>query len=735
MRQVVQNLKTGNLAVEDVPRPVLREPGILVRTQVSLISAGTERAAMKLAQSSLVGKARQRPDLVQRVLTKLQRDGFWATLQTVRQQLDRETPLGYSLCGEVIEVGRRASEFQVGQRVACAGAGYANHAEINYVPRLLAAPVAAGVSAEAAAYATVGAIALQGIRNADVRVGEVVVVLGLGLLGQLAVQLLRASGCRVVGLDLSPSRVRLAAEHGAEPALVIGQDDVEAAVLDCSRGRGADAVLITAATTSNDPVEMAPRLARDRGRVVMVGVTGMQIPRNAYYEKELSLIVSRSYGPGRYDPQYEEQGYDYPPGHVRWTENRNLEAFLDLVASGNVRPEVCTTHRFDIQDAGKAFEMVLKNEEPYLGVVLNYPSDNTETVDRGRIVLRTGGTPATATIGVSFIGAGGFARSVLLPIISKCNNVELRGVVTSSGLTARSAGKKFGFAYCASSENEVYSDDATHAVFIATRHARHADMVAKALAAGKAVFVEKPLAVSMEQMRALLKVLRDRESPLMVGFNRRFSPLAMALKEHLSGHGPMMMQYRCNAGPLPAEHWLADPAEGGRIVGEACHFVDLFQFLTDHRPVRVYATSLAEHADDMALSIDYEDGSIGQLIYTSQGPPTYSKERLEVMAGGRVGVIDDFRTLQWQTPSTGLRKRKLGRADKGHRDELVRFFDAIEHGKEMPIPVESLVDTTLVTLGALRSAGTGRPVAIDELMAELAAPPDGLAPTEEPPEV
>ncbi len=735
MRQVVQNLKTGNLAVEDVPRPVLREPGILVRTQVSLISAGTERAAMKLAQSSLVGKARQRPDLVQRVLTKLQRDGFWATLQTVRQQLDRETPLGYSLCGEVIEVGRRASEFQVGQRVACAGAGYANHAEINYVPRLLAAPVAAGVSAEAAAYATVGAIALQGIRNADVRVGEVVVVLGLGLLGQLAVQLLRASGCRVVGLDLSPSRVRLAAEHGAEPALVIGQDDVEAAVLDCSRGRGADAVLITAATTSNDPVEMAPRLARDRGRVVMVGVTGMQIPRNAYYEKELSLIVSRSYGPGRYDPQYEEQGYDYPPGHVRWTENRNLEAFLDLVASGNVRPEVCTTHRFDIQDAGKAFEMVLKNEEPYLGVVLNYPSDNTETVDRSRIVLRTGGTPATATIGVSFIGAGGFARSVLLPIISKCNNVELRGVVTSSGLTARSAGKKFGFAYCASSESEVYSDDATHAVFIATRHARHADMVAKALAAGKAVFVEKPLAVSMEQMRALLKVLRDRESPLMVGFNRRFSPLAMALKEHLSGHGPMMMQYRCNAGPLPAEHWLADPAEGGRIVGEACHFVDLFQFLTDHRPVRVYATSLAEHADDMALSIDYEDGSVGQLIYTSQGPPTYSKERLEVMAGGRVGVIDDFRTLQWQTPSTGLRKRKLGRADKGHRDELVRFFDAIEHGKEMPIPVESLVDTTLVTLGALRSAGTGRPVAIDELMAELAAPPDGLAPTEEPPEV
>jgi len=724
LKQVVQNLKSGKLAVQDVPPPILREPGILVRSRASLISAGTERAAMKLAHSSLVGKARQRPDLVQRVLTKLKRDGFWATLETVRQQLDRESALGYSVCGEVVQVGARAREFQVGQRVACAGAGYANHAEINYVPRLLASRVAANVDAEAAAYATVGAIALQGIRNADVRVGETVVVLGLGLLGQLAVQMLRASGCRVIGMDLSRQRVELAAEHGADPALLIGQDSVDDAVMDCTRNRGADAILITAATSSNEPVEMAARLARDRGRVVMVGVTGMQIPRNAYYEKELSLVVSRSYGPGRYDPQYEEQGYDYPAGHVRWTENRNLEAFLDLVASGQVKPEVCTTHRFAIAEAEAAFEMVLKNEEPYLGVVLTYPEAKhlPEGEASRRIVLRTPQTSPKNRIGVSFLGAGGFARSVLLPQIVKLPDVELRGVVTSSGLTARSTGTKFGFAFCASSEAEIYADDATQVVVVATQHSRHAEMVVRAVEAGKAVFVEKPLAVNMDQLRRVREAINRNPQPWIVGFNRRFSPLAEPMKSHLGGHGPLAIQYRCNAGPLPADHWLSDPSEGGRIIGEACHFIDFFAYLTDSSPLGVHATSLAgAGTDDAALTINYADGSTAQLIYTSAGPPSYSKERVEAFAGGRVSVIEDFRLLQWQTSGGGLKRRKLGRADKGHRDELMRFFAAQRDGSPMPIKPDSIFETTLVTFAALDSLGSGQPVAIADLKAQLVA--------------
>jgi len=721
LRQVVQNLKSGDLRVEDVPAPRCDDPGILVQTEASLISAGTERAAMKLAQSSLIGKARQRPDLVERVLNKLQRDGFWATLQTVRQQLDRTSPLGYSACGEVVEVGKRATEFQVGQRVACAGAGHANHAELNYVPRLLAAHVPNHVSAEQAAYSTVGAIALQGIRNADVRVGETVLVMGLGLLGQLAVQILRASGCRVVAMDLSPARTELAGENGAERPLVIGQDDVEAGVMDFSRGRGADAILITAATSSNEPIETAPRLARDRARVVMVGVTGMHVPRNAYYEKELSLIVSRSYGPGRYDAQYEDQGFDYPPGHVRWTEQRNIEAFVDLIAMGQVRPEVCTTHRFEISEAEKAFELVLKNEEPHLGVVLTYPRPESEgpIATSERIVLRDARLKPVSSVGVSFIGAGSFARSVLLPELAKLPNVELRGVVTSSGLTARSAGDKFGFAFCASNPDEIYADEQTQVVFVTTRHSQHARLIAEAMSHGKTVFTEKPLAVTIDQLRLVQSALQQHDCPLMVGFNRRFAPLSKVLKEEVQLRSPMMIQYRCNAGPLPADHWLADPDEGGRIIGEACHFIDLCAYLIDAPPTRVFATRLDTGADDAMLTIDYANGSVAQINYASCGPSTYSKERVEIFAGGSVGVIEDFRRAQWQHSRGRTQSRKLSTPNKGHGDQLRHFIEAVGKGETMPIPVASLMETTLVTLAAVRSMGSGQPVQLDDLQQEL----------------
>jgi predicted dehydrogenase/threonine dehydrogenase-like Zn-dependent dehydrogenase len=727
VKQVIQNLNSGGLLVTDVPAPAVREEGILVRTHVSLISAGTERMMLKLAGKGLLGKARERPDLVKKVFDKFRRDGFFATFQAVRQQLDREVPVGYSVTGEVVAVGEKVQTFSVGQKVACAGAGYANHAEVNYVPHLLAAAVPASVSDEAAAYATVGAIALQGVRNADVRVGETVAVIGLGLLGQLAVQILRASGCRVIGLDLSEQRVQLAARHGAELALVARDGDIEKRASAFSRGHGADAVLITAATSSNAPVQLAARLARDRARIVMVGVTGMQIPRKPYYEKELTFIVSRSYGPGRYDRQYEEHGSDYPIGYVRWTENRNLEAFLDLVAARGVRPEVCTTHRFPIAEAEAAFELILTNREPYLGVVLTYPSEaDGSTAETNKILLRP---PADRkpidNVGVSFVGAGSFARSVHLPNLAKLAAVklpavELRGIVDGSGIAARSAGRKFGFAFCASDETEILGDPETDVIFIATPHSQHAQGVCRALEAGKSVFVEKPLAISLDQLRQICETLQSHPGHLMVGFNRRFAPLAAELKRFVSGRGPLAITYRCNAGPVAADHWISDPAEGGRIIGEACHFFDFFAYLTDASPETVFAAAPSScSADDALITVTYADGSVCHLLYTAQGPGSFGKERVEVFAGGRVGVLEDFRRLELRGDDGRCRRQKRLRADKGHAAELGAFTDAVRTGGDLPIGIESLFDTTLTSLAAVNSARQHKPIRLSECAPSL----------------
>ncbi len=673
---------------------------------------------LKLAKKSLLGKAKERPDLVKKVLDKVRRDGLLATLETVRQQLDRDVAIGYSLCGRVEDVGAQANEFSIDERVACAGAGYANHAEMNYVPRLLTARVPEGVSNEAAAYTTVGAIALQGIRNADVRLGETVAVIGLGLLGQLSVQILRASGCRVIGIDVSKERAELAARLGADPALT-PQDPVEERVAAATWGRGVDAILITAATASNAPIELAARLARDRARVVMVGVTGMEIPRKPYFEKELTFLVSRSYGPGRYDPQYEERGHDYPAGYVRWTEQRNLEAFLDLIAAGTVQPELLTTHRFAIGDAEQAFELILTGREPYLGVVLTYPQPAEKSPEPIRIPLPVTRRPSsTGKVRVSFLGAGSFAQSVLLPNLAKLPQVEFRGVATASGLSARSAGKKFGFAYCTSSTDEILGDDQTDLVFIATRHSQHADLVCRALAAGKAVFVEKPLAISLEQLVQIREMLARKNPGLMVGFNRRFAPLAARLKTHLAGRGPLTVHYRCNAGKLPPEHWLSDPAEGGRIIGEACHFFDFFAYLTDARPTTVFAASPGPGAnhDDAQVLVRYDDGSVCHLNYTTSGPTSYSKERIEAFAGGNVGALEDFRTLYLESANGKRQRQRLFRPDKGHLEEMSGLIEAMRLGSEMPVQPASLLLTTLTSFAAVESTSRPRPVTISDLL-------------------
>lgn len=702
MKQLIQSLRDGKLELIDVPPPVLRAEGILVRTHRSLISAGTERMLAQLARKSLVGKARERPDLVKKVWQKFQREGFSATWRAVSQKLDRLIPLGYSCAGEVLQVGEKAQGFLTGMLVACAGAGHANHAEINYVPALLAAVVPPGVSAEAGAYATVGAIALQGVRNADCRVGETAAVIGLGLLGLLSVQLLKAAGCRVVGCDPNQARVELARQNGADLALAGGDSDaVIAACRSFTHGRGVDAVLITAATTSNVPVELAAEIARDRARVVMVGVTGMHIPRKPYYEKELTFIVSRSYGPGRYDPDFEEHGHDYPIGYVRWTETRNLEAFLQLAGEGRIQPERLTTHRFPIDRAEQAMELILRGKEPYLGVLLEYPHRQPVPPSRIELPAVIARGPTSGTVGVSFIGAGEFARAVLLPQLKRLPQVRFRGIVTASGISARDVGTKYGFAWCATNLDDILADSQTDAVFIVTRHSRHADLVCRALAAGKAVFCEKPLAVSADQLQQVHEALRQPNRGLMVGFNRRFSPSARRLREFFAARRPLSMTYRVNAGTIPPEHWLADPAEGGRIIGEACHFLDLFHFLTDAPAAAVERLSPkgVRSQDDGQFLVRYADGSVAHLIYCTQGAAGLGKERLEVHGGGASAVLDDFRVLETIAP-TGRRERLRSAGDKGHGEELRRFVEAVRTGGPMPIPPASLLEVTRVALWA-----------------------------------
>ena len=704
MKQVLQNRKTGQVRVVDVPTPQLRPDGLLVRNVVSLISAGTERASIELSQKSLVGMARERPDLVQRVMDKLRKDGFLATMNAVREQFDRELPLGYSAAGTVSALGANVTGYEPGQLVACCGAGFACHSEVNAVPRLLTAAAPIGVTAEQAAYATVGSIALQGIRNTDARVGETVAVIGLGLIGQLAVMLLRASGCRVIGLDVSPKRVEQAIKNGAIAAFAGEGTAIEEAVMKATRGRGVDSVLITAATKSNTPVELAARIARDRAKVVMVGVTGMDIPRNDYYHKELTFIVSRSYGPGRYDTQFEEKGHDYPIGYVRWTEQRNLEAFLDLCALGVIKPETLTTHRFPIADAVQAYEMILEGKEPYLGVVLEY-SVEAKTSSISKVILRKSALPSPATqstVGVSFIGAGNFARGVLLKNLKAVSGVEYRGILTASGQSAVSAGSKFGFAFCTSNVDEILNDSATDAVFIATRHSQHAELVVKALNAGKAVFVEKPLAVDAAQLEQVREAASHSSRGVLVGFNRRFAPMAVALKNHFAGVHPLSVHYRVNAGTIPAEHWVSDPAEGGRIIGEGCHFLDFFAFLTDSVPASVDRIAVDRSSpDDVQLLLTYADGSVCHLTYTTTGAKFTSKERVEVFGGGRSGILDDFRSLQLDTGSKRvINQRSWFSQDKGHANEISRFIEAVKLRQPMPISLESLVETTEASFAA-----------------------------------
>jgi len=722
MKQVAQNYRSGELTVLDVPAPACKPGGVLVRSLFSLISTGTEMMKVSEARMSLLGKARARPDQVRKLVDAVSQQGVVATYHKAMDRLDSYTPLGYSLCGVVVEVGPGAEQFAVGQLVAAAGNEFALHAEVNWVPVNLCVPVPAGVAPEHAAFATVGAIAMQGVRRAEASLGETACVIGLGLIGQLVVRLLVASGVQVVGLDTVEARCRAAEKAGAVACAIpddAGLAQLERVLLERTGGLGADHVLLAAGGDSNRPVEIAARLARDRARVVDIGKTRLDLPWNAYYDKELDVRFSRSYGPGRYDDRYELEGVDYPAGYVRWTERRNLGCFLDLLAEGSVDVASLVSGVHPVDEAVTVYDRLASGELTGVGFLLSYGAveDLTQPVER---TVTATSVPAprparprgsSGALRAGFLGAGNYATSMLLPHLRDDQDVELVSVATTTSLSAVNAQRKFGFRTVSTDVDAVLDDDRLDAVFVVTRHASHAELVCAALERGHTVFVEKPLALGEEQLTRILDVVaatgNDR---LMVGFNRRFAPLVVDLRHRMdgAGAGPVTTRYLVNAGQLSTGSWyLNEELEGSRFTGEGGHFIDTLSALVGHPPVEVYA---AGGGSDLHVTLRFADGSVGTVSYVTNGSARFPKETLDVSRGGRTGRLDNFKKIEvWSSGGTSS-KRALTGQDKGQRDQLRRFVEAARTGAPMPIPLDSLAATTRATLAVGTSVATRLPV-------------------------
>lgn len=723
MKQILQSYKTGELWLAEVPVPACKSNGVVIQTTTSFVSAGTERMLVDFAKKNIIGKALAMPDQVKKVLRKMKSEGILSTLEKVQAKLDQPIPLGYSCAGVVEEVGRTVAGLAVGDRVACGGVGYANHADYNYVPKNLLVKIPDSVSMEDASCATVGSIALQGVRQCDLRLGENVCVMGLGLLGMLAVQMLKASGVRVIGFDPDVSRCDLAKKLGADMVVSSG---LESACNEFSQGYGVDAVLITAATKSNEPVTVAGEICRMKGTVVVTGLVGMDIPRDMYYKKELDFKLSLSYGPGRYDSNYEEGGHDYPYGYVRWTEQRNIQAFLDMVASGVVTPSKLVTHRFDMDNALDAYQLILgKTAEPYLGVVINYDEkpEGIRPALRWTEIKKV--SYAASSLNIGFIGAGNFTKAVLFPALKKQKNISLKTICTATGMNAGQTAEKEGFASATTDYNQVLNDSDINIVFITTQHNSHAHFVKAAINAGKHIFVEKPLCINPDELNELKSIYSNlnhsKEQPflnqhLLVGFNRRFSPHARLIKEYFKDrHTPMMVNYRVNAGIIPPDSWVQNlEIGGGRIVGEICHFIDFASFIIGTAPIEVSAMCVDSSnaslvaQDNVTISIKYMDGSVAQILYVAVGASDLSKEYCEVFADESAAVMDNF----CSTVCMGKRgKKKLkGRQEKGFTEEITAFLNAVQQGGEAPIPFESIVDTTASTFAVLESLRSRRNV-------------------------
>jgi predicted dehydrogenase/threonine dehydrogenase-like Zn-dependent dehydrogenase len=725
MKQVLQNASGGEVTVVDVPSPQLLPGCVLVRIAASLVSAGTERASSEFASKNLLQKAQARPDLVRDVLGKVRRDGLFAAIQAVRTRLDQPTALGYSSSGTVIAVAEGLTDIAVGDRIACAGANHAVHAEIACVPRLLVAkiPDASEVSFEEAAFTTVGTIALHGIRLAEVKLGDTVAVIGLGLIGQLTVQMLKAAGCQVLGMDIAPQRAELALHLGAN-AVATTSSQFHDICQQHTRGYGADSVLITAETPSSEPVNVAGRVARDRAIVVAIGTVGMEVDRRIYYEKELDFRVSRSYGPGRYDAVYEQKGRDYPIGHVRWTETRNMEAFLRLLADGKLDVGSLITHRFSVDRASTAYDLITgKSQEKFLGVIFEYP-ENSAVAPRIELASTQSSSPsqpAQDLVQVGLLGAGAFASGVLLPAIRQHADTKLVGACSATGAHSRHAADKFRFRYCTTDEREVIRDANINTIVIATRHNLHAAQVLSGLAAGKHIFCEKPLCLKEEELADIVRAYESngQRTRLLVGFNRRFAPMAQQLRSFVREiHEPLAMHYRVNAGYIAPDHWLNDPeVGGGRLLGEVCHFIDFLSFLAGSLPIEVETNDLASggqySGDNVIVSLRFANGSHGSISYFANGDKSFSKERVEVFGGGAVGVLEDFRRLELVRVGKRRVLHSWMRQDKGHRSEWASFASSIRSGQPSPISFSDIVASTLATLRALDSRSSGCAESID----------------------
>jgi predicted dehydrogenase/threonine dehydrogenase-like Zn-dependent dehydrogenase len=712
MKQVLLSNRTGALQVTEVPVPQARPGTVLVHTAASVVSVGTERLVLDLAGRSLLGKARARPDLVREVLNKVRREGLRTTVREALLRLESAQPLGYSSAGTVLDVGRGATGLRSGDRVACAGAGWASHAEVVVVPRPLCVPLPPEVSWEAGAFAMLGAIALHGVRRAGVGLGEVVAVFGLGVLGQLTVQLLRSAGCGVLAYDIAPGRVRLAHTLGTD-AVAVTEDEVRDAALRLSGRTGVDAVIVTAATESQAPLLLAAEIARMRGVIVMVGVTGMHVPRRIFWKKELTLLLSKASGPGSEEREYEHRGIDYPAPYVRWTAGRNMAQFVGEVARGAVRVEPLITHRFPIERAREAYDLIRgRVSEEHLGVVLTYPLhlavERTLSLRPPAVGLREG------TLSLGVIGAGQFARTVLLPALRGVPGIRLRTLATASGASARDVGDRLGFEVCTTDYHAVLADDHIDAVVIATRHDLHAGLVEEALRAGKHVFVEKPLALTPEEIRSVLAAYAASPRVLVVGFNRRYSPLIRTVKSFVGPARPLVLTYRINAGGVPSDHWVYDPVEGGgRWRGEGGHFVDLLQYVTDADPVHVIArTAGAEGQESFVITMAFRDGSVGTITYVDASDRAASRERLEVFGPGFACTLEDFRRATL-VRNGRIRRIRRWEAARGHREELAAWVAAVRGEAPPPVDVATYAANAACCFAVLESARTGAPVAVE----------------------
>ncbi|MFC2141365.1 bi-domain-containing oxidoreductase [Acidobacteriota bacterium] len=706
MKQLIQTLKSGNVQVLDVPPPVLGRGMILIQNYFSAISPGTEGSSVQVAQKSLIGKAKERPQQVKQAIESLKQKGPLQTYRIVKNKLETYSTLGYSCAGIVIEVPSDIKGICVGDFVGCGGVGYANHGEVVAVPYHLCVKLPTGANLKNAAYNTLGAIALQGVRQADLKLGETGVVIGLGLIGQLTCLILKASGVKVIGIDLDSNMVSIAGQHCADHAMERNAPTLVDEVLGLTKGVGADAIIITAATSSLDPIDLAGVIARKRGRVIIVGDVPTGFQREHYYKKELELRMSCSYGPGRYDIEYEEKGIDYPIGYVRWTENRNMIAFQEILHSGKIEIDYLTTHVFELCDAHKAYDLILNRDEPFLGVLIKYPSAKISSLEK----IQTKKSSCEKNINIAFLGIGNYAMSYLLPNIPKDRDIAFKGTLDTSGAIARTAADKYGFEFCTSNKDDIFDDEKINTVFIATRHDSHADYVISSLSSKKHTYVEKPLCLNQSELAEIKNIYETANkmgpsSTLMVGFNRRFSPVTKILKKYIE-NGPMSVIYRINAGAVPPNAWTQNKdIGGGRIIGEMCHFVDYLTFITGSLPEYVYASVLPDPydvEDTVIVNLKFRNGSIGTIAYFSNGPDKLFKEYIEVYKSGATAIISDFKNIEIYGKGRTF-KKKLLQQDKGQKMMIEEFINAIKEGKTSPIKFEEIYTTTLTTFRIIDS--------------------------------